>query len=105
MFIKIFWQYLQFVGFYSLSKNAFISYRLEKKGIYTKAIIYEKKSVGGKGIISTRYYFNYKNNKYYGSSEWDDKAVIGDSLIVFFLDANPNINRSNSLLDIPIKKK
>jgi hypothetical protein len=89
---------------YTLFENAITNYRLEKNGIYTKAIVYEKKNVGAQGTISTRYYFNYKNNKYYGASEWDDKVVIGDSIIVFFLESDPNINRSNSLLEIPIKK-
>jgi len=76
---------------------------LTNRGVSTKAVVYEKKRVGGKGEISTMYYFNYKNNKYYGSSLWEDKVVIGDSIIIFFLESNPNINRSNSLLEIPVQ--
>lgn len=87
---------------YILGRNAITNSRLNKNGIYTWATIYEKESVGGKGVISTKYYFTYRRNKFYGESRWDDKVNVGDSIIVFFLKSDPNVNRSNSLLEIPI---
>ena len=85
---------------YMFINSAMVNYRLEKKGIYTWAIIYNKYSVGAKGTTQTDYFFFYRGSKYYGYSHWDRKKQIGDSIIVFFLESNPNINRSNSLLKI-----
>jgi hypothetical protein len=73
--------------------------QLNRNGIISKAIVYEKKSIGGKGVILTKYYFKWKGKKYLGDSQWDDDIAIGDSLVIYFLESNPNINRSNTLLN------
>ena len=81
------------------------NYRLEKNGICVKALVYDKTPIGSKGTISIGYYFYFRNNKFYGKSYNDDKAKIGDTILIFFLESDPNINRSNSILEIPIEKK
>lgn len=82
--------------------GAFENYKLEKKGIYTWAIIYNKYTVGAKGTMQVDYSFFYKGSKYEGYSYWDREKQIGDSILVFFLESDPDINRSNSLLKISV---
>lgn len=88
---------------YIFTKNYIVNYQLRNKGIKAKAIVYEKKHIGAKGVISTEYYFIWKGNKFYGDSDIDGKFGIGDTMVVFFLESNPNINRSNTLLEIDSK--
>lgn len=98
--------------FYEGGKQTYINYNLNKNGICTRAIVYSRNKVGGRGKIDTRYSFEWKNNKYSGSSNSDDKyketddffktdddLIIGDTIIVVFLESNPEINRSNSIVE------
>jgi hypothetical protein len=97
---------------YEGGKQTYINYRLKHYGICTKAIVYSRNSVGGKGTVNTKYSFEWKNNKYIGSSTSDDKyketdkffktdndLIIGDTIVVVFLESNPEINRSNSIVE------
>lgn len=103
--------FLGFVLFFS-GKQTIINYRLKNHGKCTKAIVYSRNKIGGKGTVDSKYRFEWKNNTYYGSSTSDDKyretdnfflteedLVIGDSIMVVFLESNPDINRSNSVVD------
>lgn len=64
--------------------NAFINNRLLKNGINTYAVIYQRKHVGSKGTLLTKYYFIWNGKKYYGESTSDDSYAVGDSLLVYF---------------------
>lgn len=103
--------FLGFVLFFG-GKQTIINYRLKNHGKCTKAIVYSRNKIGGKGTVDSKYRFEWKNNTYYGSSTSDDKyretdnfflteedLVIGDSIMVVFLESNPDINRSNSVVD------
>jgi hypothetical protein len=69
-----------------------------QKGEITKAIIIDKRRVGGKGIERCTYSFLYNNIKYEG---WvnDDDFKIGDTIQILFLKENPEINRSKKFID------
>ena len=102
-----------FLGFilYFGGKQTIINYRLKNHGKCTKAIVYSRNKVGGKGTVDTKYSFEWKNTRYIGSSTSDDKyrktenfflteddLVIGDTITVVFLESNPETNRSNSIV-------
>ncbi|GEM_PF-1779976 len=97
---------------YVSGKQTYINYRLKKYGKCTKAVIYSRNNVGGKGTVDTKYSFEWKSRNYNGSSTSDDKyretenfflteddLVTGDTIIIVFLESNPEINRSNSLVE------
>lgn len=78
-------------------------FKLKRTGIFTKGVIYDRYSVGSKGDICSAYYFYYNDQKFYGKSYDDSEVKIGDSIIVAFLKSKPNVNRSNSFLELPIR--
>ena len=95
-------------------RQTVINYKLKNHGKCTKAIVYSRNKVGGKGTVDTKYSFEWKHINYKGSSTSDDKyretnnvflteddLVTGDTIIIVFLESNPEINRSNSF----VKKK
>jgi len=92
-------------------KQTIINYKLKTYGKCTKAIVYSRKKVGGKGKVETSYSFEWNNVTHYGSSTSDDKyresenfflkeddLITGDTITVVFLESNPEINRSNSIV-------
>ena len=83
---------------YYATKGTIECYQLKKRGKCTYAYVSSKKSGGGKGHIRTEYNFKYNGEYYNGYSYHDNKAKIGDFIIVVFLESNPNINRGNTLL-------
>ncbi len=107
------WFLILFLGFILFfgGKQTIINYRLKNNGKCTKAIVYGRNKVGGKGTVETKYRFEWKNNSYNGLSTSDDKyretdnfflteddLLIGDTIVVVFLESNPEINRSNSIV-------
>ena len=108
------WFLILFLGFILFfgGKQTIINYKLKNHGKCTKAIVYSRNNVGGKGTVDTKYRFEWKNNTFYGSSTSDDKyretdnfflteedLVIGDTIMVVFLESNPDLNRSNSIVE------
>jgi hypothetical protein len=108
------WFIILFLGFffYQVGKQTYVNYKLKHYGMCTKARVYSRNKVGSKGTVDTKYSFEWKNNNYIGSSTSDDKyretdnfflteddLVIGDTLVVVFLESNPDINRSNSIVE------
>jgi hypothetical protein len=91
--------YIIFQGGHKTIEN----YRLKRQGICVKAIILEKNHVGAKGIIYTHYQYSAQGIIYQGISISDDNTNIGDSIVIVYLDSNPSISRSNSLLKINCK--
>lgn len=107
------WFLILFLGFifYFGGKQTIINYRLKNHGKCTKAIVYSRNSIGGKGTVDTKYSFVWENNTYKGSSTSDDKyrdsenffltdddLITGDSIMIVFLESNPEINKSNSIV-------
>lgn len=103
--------FLGFILFFG-GKQTIINYKLRNHGKCTKAVVYSRNKIGGKGTVDTKYRFEWKNNTFYGSSTSDDKyretdnfflteedLVIGDTIMVVFLESNPDINRSNSIVE------
>lgn len=103
--------FLGFVLFFG-GKQTIINYKLKKHGKCSKAIVYSRNKVGGKGTVDTKYRFEWNNNTYIGSSTSDDKyrvtdnffltekdLVTGDTIIIVFQESNPEINRSNSIVE------
>jgi hypothetical protein len=102
---------LIFYVLYEGGYETFINYNLKQKGICAKAVVYNRYTFGGKGHVSTVYKFVWKNQQYTGKSfndakyrqtnRWfktSDDLVIGDTITVVFMESNPNINRSNSVI-------
>ncbi len=79
--------------------NSITNYRLLNNGIQTSAVVYEKKYVGSKGTLLTKYYFIWNDKKYYGESTSDDSIAVGDSLIVYFFENDPTINKSKRVIE------
>lgn len=80
-------------------KNTIVNYQLKKRGICTKAYVTGKQRVGSRGVPYVYYQFSYNNSTYSHYSSYDHKAEEGDSIIVVFLESNPKVNRSNSLIE------
>lgn len=108
------WLLILFLGFILFigGKQTIINYKLKKHGKCTKAIVYSRNNVGGKGTVNTKYRFEWKNNTYYGSSTSDDKyretdnfflteddLITGDTITIVFLESNPDLNRSNFIVE------
>ena len=96
VFLALILVYIIFEGGHKTLEN----YRLKRKGICVKAIVLEKNHVGAKGVIYTHYQYIAKGVVYQGISSSDDNANIGDSIVIVYLDSDPDINRSNGLLKI-----
>lgn len=79
--------------------NTVTNYRLLNNGIKTSAVVYEKKYVGSKGTLLTKYYFIWNGKKYYGESTSDDSIAVGDSLLVYFFENDPTVNKSKSVVE------
>ena len=88
----------------------YINHVLKKQGICTKAVAFKRRKTGsryGSGNL-TEYTFTWKGVIYYGKSYNDTKSygnswfppdyVTGDTIIIVFLENDPDINRSNSLI-------
>jgi len=97
---------------YVSGKQTYINYKLKIYGKCTNAVVYSRNKVGGKGIVDTKYSFEWKSRNYKGSSTSDDKyretdnfflteddLVTGDTITIVFLESNPEINRSNSIVE------
>jgi hypothetical protein len=89
--------YVLYVG----GEKSIENYRLKSDGICAKAKVTYKNKVGGKGVIYTHYRFEVSNKSYEGYSSDDDSALVGDSIMIVYLKSNPNVNRSNTLLQHP----
>ena len=76
------------------------NFRLKRTGIYTKAIVYDQRHVGSKGVIKTYYEFMVDGKHYQGSSINNDNAKNGDTLNIVFLKSNPKVNRPKTFLGI-----
>ncbi|MEI7676028.1 MAG: hypothetical protein WCJ03_04545 [Bacteroidales bacterium] len=85
--------------FYTVINNTVLNYRLLNSGLRIGAVVYERKDVGSKGTVLIKYYFLWKGKKYYGESTSDDSLKKDDSLTVFFLENDPNINKSHSVVE------
>lgn len=81
-------------------QKTFENYRLKYSGLCIKAVVTSKNKIGSRGVIHTHYKFSVKGNDYNGYSSDDDNALIGDSIIIVYLMLNPNVSRSNSLLEV-----
>ena len=89
------------------SYESYINYILGKRGICTKAIVYDRYK-GYRFDVKSCYQFTWKGITHYGKSYSDtkyeedtgsnDKLIIGDTITIVFLENEPNINRSNSLI-------
>ena len=108
------WFLIIFLGWfiYGSGKQTYINYRLKKFGKCTKAIVYSRNKIGSKGTVDSKYSFEWKNYTHFGSSTSDDKyretenfflteddLITGDTIIIVFLESNPEINRSNSIVE------
>ncbi len=74
------------------------NYRLSNKGVFVKAVITEVKKVGSKGTIRCFYYYTVSGIKYSG---FDDTEILnsGDTILVLYLPANPEVNRSKRFIE------
>ncbi|WP_243347610.1 hypothetical protein [Parabacteroides sp. FAFU027] len=72
--------------------------RLKDSGTGTKGIVFDKRIPGYRGIVNTYYRFSVKGVSYEGISDDDDKIQIGDSFDIMYLESDPQINRSLSMM-------
>lgn len=89
-----------FIGiiiFFSLKNNNEIG-ELKQKGKKTKALIYDKKSVGSKGTIRSFYRFKVNENYYEGFDD-NENLVKFDSIVIIYAENNPELNRSKEFVD------
>jgi hypothetical protein len=92
----VFIAYLVIVG----GSNTIENFRLKRSGISTKAIVYNQKHVGSKGVVNTYYEFIVDDKHFQGYSTTEDNAKIGDTLQIVFLKSNPKISRTKSFLGL-----
>lgn len=85
-------------AFYVAIQKTIENSQLTREGHCTNAYVLSKKNIGAKGVINVKYQFNYNGITYYGNSQNNDNAEIGDSITIVFLESDPQINRSNSFL-------
>lgn len=95
---------------YGLFLNSQV-YRLRKKGICTEAVVFHRKY--GFRNVRTNYRFIWNGKTYEGVStdnldvKYQSKSIfksetifmVGDTIAIVFLEANPNINRSNRVVE------
>lgn len=108
------WLVILFLGYfiYTIGEQSLINYKLNHYGKCTKAVVYDRYFVGSKGTVRTKYKFKLNNNTYTGTSSSDDKfrqtdkffvteddLVTGDTIVVVYLESNPDINRSNYIVE------
>lgn len=82
------------------SQKTIDNYRLKRNGVCSTAVVVSKKTVGSKGVIFTFYEYRVDGVKYEGYSSSDDAVAIDDSIVIFYLESEPAISRSNSFLKI-----
>jgi hypothetical protein len=92
----VFFVYLLLVG----GRKTIENFRLKNSGLCINAIVVDKKNVGSKGVIYTYYQFKVSDRFYENFSTTDDDMAIGDSITIVYLKSNPNVSRSNSMLNI-----
>lgn len=83
---------------YTVAKKGKTNNNLYQKGEITKAIVIDKRRVGGKGIERITYSFSYNGIKYEGWVD-DDYYKIGDTIQILFLKENPEINKDKRFLE------
>ena len=83
--------------FFSLKSDNEIA-ELKQNGKKTKAIIYDKKSVGSKGTIRSFYRIKV-NESYYEGFDDNENLVKFDSIIIIYAKNNPELNRSKEFVD------
>lgn len=80
------------------AKKTKINNNLYRKGEITKAIVIDKRRVGGKGIERCTYSFSYYGIRYEGWVD-DDYYKVGDTIQILFLKDKPEINGDKKFLD------
>lgn len=95
---------------FDVARGTYLIHSLRKNGICTEAIVYSR-AMGNrtKGGVITKYKFLWKGLEYKGISYSDtkregktwfnDKYIIGDTIIVVFFESDPNVNRSNRIVE------
>ncbi len=78
---------------YEFTVKTIENIKLKWDGHYTKAIVFDKKNVGSKGVINTHYSFQIGNKKFVGVTIFNSKVEIGDSIEIVYYISNPKINR------------
>jgi hypothetical protein len=81
------------VFLYGATKKTIENYRLARIGILTKAVVTNKKKVGGKGTIDLTVLYNVSGQKYEGTLT-NENYYLGDSLEIVYLKSNPLVIRS-----------
>jgi hypothetical protein len=101
-----------FLCTYEVVRGTRTNHLLRKNGICTKAVVYSRENgLRKNGNTRSSYRFYWNDTEYYGYSTlssdsrtegktWiNDKYTVGDTIIVVFLESNPNINRSNTQVE------
>lgn len=83
---------------YTGTKKTKTNNNLYQKGEITKAIVIDKRRVGGKGIERCTYSFSYSGVRYEGWVD-DDYYKVGDTIQILFLKDKPEINGDKKFLD------
>ncbi|WP_101690179.1 hypothetical protein [Dysgonomonas massiliensis] len=89
--------------------ETYINSLLRREGTCTEAIVYDRYRLGKKGDVVSKYKFLYNGALYEGKSNNDrktegktwlnDKLIVGDTIIIVFLEDSPEVNRSNTLIE------
>jgi hypothetical protein len=82
-----------------ISTKEYDNFKLRKEGLYLKAVVIKKRTVGAKGTIYTYYRYNVDGIYYEDYSTVDDFAKIGDSITIIYLKSDPKISRTNTFLN------
>ena len=83
---------------FTVVKKGNINKQVYQKGEMAKAIVIDKRRVGGKGIERCTYSFSFNGISYEGWVD-DDYYKVGDTIQILFLKENPEINRGKKFLD------
>ena len=83
---------------YTGAKKTKTNNDLYKKGEIAKAVVIDKRKVGGKGIERVSYSFSFNGQRYEGWVD-DDYYEVGDTIQILFLKENPEINEGKKFLD------
>lgn len=79
------------------TKRTVENYHLKKEGICVQAVVYHKYQAQHKKVRC--YEFRVGEKKYRGKTITDHKLKVGDSLTIIYLPSNPEINRSNTVIN------
>jgi hypothetical protein len=79
---------LVIVGFFKFRAE---NIELDNKGVFTKGVIYDIRSVRGKKQF--KYYFYPNGIKYEGGSSTRKKIGVGDTIDILYLEKDVEINR------------